>query len=108
MVILILLAAALAAAAQTPRSVSDGVYTQAQRLFGTFLFVPTALGAALLPSLARLAQASQEEFRRGSGGEGSHELRLKSRTIRTDLVPGLGGARGQLKTEAAKRDQSIQ
>ena len=41
-----------------------GVYSQAQKLFGTFLFVPTALGAALLPSLSRLAQASQTEFKR--------------------------------------------
>ena len=41
-----------------------GVYSQAQKLFGTFLFIPTALGAALLPSLARMAQASQTEFKR--------------------------------------------
>lgn len=41
-----------------------GVYSQAMRLFGTFLFVPTALGAALLPSLARLASADEAEFRR--------------------------------------------
>ena len=41
-----------------------GVYSQAQKLFGTFLFVPTALGVALLPSLSRLAQASQTEFKR--------------------------------------------
>ena len=41
-----------------------GVYSQSQKLFGTFLFVPTALGAALLPSLSRLAQASQTEFKR--------------------------------------------
>ncbi len=41
-----------------------GVYSQAQKLFGTFLFIPTALGAALLPSLARMAQAGQDEFRR--------------------------------------------
>ena len=40
-----------------------GVFTQAQKLFGTFLFLPTALGAALLPSLARLAEAGQEEMR---------------------------------------------
>ena len=43
---------------------SVGVYGQAQKLFGTFLFVPTALGAALLPSLTRMAQASPPEFRR--------------------------------------------
>ena len=41
-----------------------GIYSQAQKLFGTFLFVPTALGAALLPSLSRMAQASQTEFKR--------------------------------------------
>lgn len=40
-----------------------GVYSQASRLFGTFLFVPNAIGMALLPSLARLAEASAEEFR---------------------------------------------
>lgn len=40
-----------------------GVYSQAQKLFGTFLFVPTALGMALLPSLARMAEASEQEFR---------------------------------------------
>ena len=41
-----------------------GVLSQAQKLFGTFLFVPTALGAALLPSLSRMAQAGQEEFKK--------------------------------------------
>jgi O-antigen/teichoic acid export membrane protein len=40
-----------------------GVYSQASRLFGTFLFVPNAIGMALLPSLARLASASATEFR---------------------------------------------
>ncbi len=41
-----------------------GVYSQAYKLFGTFLFIPTALGTALLPSLARLADAAPAEFRR--------------------------------------------
>jgi O-antigen/teichoic acid export membrane protein len=41
-----------------------GVYGQAWRLFGTFLFVPTALGTALLPSLARMADYAPQEFRR--------------------------------------------
>ena len=40
-----------------------GVYSQAQRLFSAFLFVPNALGMALLPSLARMAEASEDEFR---------------------------------------------
>ena len=44
-----------------------GVYSQAQRLFGTFLFVPTALGTALLPSLSRLAGSSPAEFQRVQG-----------------------------------------
>lgn len=42
-----------------------GVYSQAQRLFGAFLFVPIALGSALLPSLARMAEvAGTDELRR--------------------------------------------
>lgn len=41
-----------------------GVYSQAMRLQGTFLFIATAIGWALLPSLARLADASAEDFRR--------------------------------------------
>jgi O-antigen/teichoic acid export membrane protein len=41
-----------------------GIYAQATKLFGTFQFVPTALGAALLPSLSRLAHASLDDFRR--------------------------------------------
>ncbi len=40
-----------------------GVYSQAQRLFSAFLFIPNALGMALLPSLARMAEASEQEFR---------------------------------------------
>ncbi|MCS6777626.1 MAG: oligosaccharide flippase family protein [Chloroherpetonaceae bacterium] len=40
-----------------------GVYSQARRLFGTFLFIPTAIGMALLPSLARLAEVGEAEFR---------------------------------------------
>ena len=43
---------------------SVGVFSQAQKLFGTFLFVPTALGAALLPSLSRMAGAGHAEFKR--------------------------------------------
>jgi O-antigen/teichoic acid export membrane protein len=42
---------------------SVGVYTQAIRLQGTFLFIPTALGTALLPSLTRLADVSATEFK---------------------------------------------
>ena len=41
-----------------------GVYSQAQRLVGTFMFVPTAIGAALLPALSRLADTDAEEFDR--------------------------------------------
>lgn len=40
-----------------------GVYSQSQRIFGTFLFFPTAIGSALLPSLSRLANADPAEFR---------------------------------------------
>jgi O-antigen/teichoic acid export membrane protein len=40
-----------------------GVFSQAQRLFGAFLFVPNALSMALLPSLARMADAGTSEFR---------------------------------------------
>ena len=39
-----------------------GVWSQAGRLCGTFLFLPTALGAALLPSMARLADSDPEEL----------------------------------------------
>ncbi len=39
-----------------------GVWAQAGRLCGTFLFLPTALGAALLPSMARLADSDPEEL----------------------------------------------
>ena len=40
-----------------------GAYTQSQRIFSSFLFVPTALGTALLPSLARLAASDENEFK---------------------------------------------
>jgi O-antigen/teichoic acid export membrane protein len=40
-----------------------GVYSQAQRLFGTVMFIPTALSMALLPSMARLADTSPMLFR---------------------------------------------
>jgi O-antigen/teichoic acid export membrane protein len=40
-----------------------GVYSQSQRIFGTFLFIPTAIGSALLPSLSRLVAAAPSEFR---------------------------------------------
>ena len=41
-----------------------GVYSQAVKLLGTFLFLPTAVGYALLPSLTRLADADRETFAR--------------------------------------------
>lgn len=41
-----------------------GVYAMSQRLLGTFMFVPNALGIALLPSLARLADADRAQFQR--------------------------------------------
>jgi O-antigen/teichoic acid export membrane protein len=40
-----------------------GVLSQATKLCGTFMCIPTALSAALLPSLARLAEASPAEFK---------------------------------------------
>ena len=40
------------------------VYSQANRLTGTLLFFPTALGMALLPSLTRLAENSPDQIRR--------------------------------------------
>ncbi len=40
-----------------------GVLSQATKLCGTFMCIPTALSAALLPSLARLAEASPTEFK---------------------------------------------
>lgn len=40
-----------------------GVYSQAYKLFGTFLFIPTSLGMALMPSLSRIVEARPEEFR---------------------------------------------
>lgn len=43
---------------------SVGVYNQAQKLLGTFLFIPTAIGSALLPSLTRLAESDYAGFRR--------------------------------------------
>lgn len=41
-----------------------GVYSQANKLLGTFLFLPSALGMAMLPSLARLADSSKSDFKR--------------------------------------------
>ena len=41
-----------------------GVYSQAVKLLGTFLFLPTAIGYALLPSLTRLADADALTFAR--------------------------------------------
>lgn len=40
-----------------------GVHSQGQRLYGTFLFVPTALAFALLPTLARMAHQAPEQLR---------------------------------------------
>lgn len=40
-----------------------GVHAQATRIFGTLLLVPTAIGYALLPSLARIASLNPAEFR---------------------------------------------
>lgn len=40
-----------------------GVFSQAQKLLGTFLFLPTAIGAALLPALARLADHHPDHLR---------------------------------------------
>ncbi len=40
-----------------------GVFAQAMRLQGTFLFIPTAIGTALLPSLTRIVTASSTEFK---------------------------------------------
>ena len=39
-----------------------GIYWQAVKLFGAFLFIPTALGMALLPSLSRLGEADKKEM----------------------------------------------
>ena len=39
-----------------------GIYGQALKLFGTFLFIPTALGMALMPSLARLGEEDKEQI----------------------------------------------
>lgn len=41
-----------------------GQFNQALRLQGTLMFVPTAIGSAMLPSLARLSDSSEQEFRR--------------------------------------------
>jgi O-antigen/teichoic acid export membrane protein len=41
-----------------------GVVGQVGKLFGTFMFIPTALVSAILPSLARLAEANMAEFNR--------------------------------------------
>jgi O-antigen/teichoic acid export membrane protein len=41
-----------------------GEYNQVIRLGGTFLFLPVAIGTALLPSLARLADVNPDDFRR--------------------------------------------
>ncbi len=40
-----------------------GVYSQAIKFQGTFLFVPVAIATAMLPSLARLADANRKEFK---------------------------------------------
>ncbi len=41
-----------------------GAHAQASRLFGTFLFVPTVIGYAMLPAMSRLAEVNPQEFRR--------------------------------------------
>lgn len=41
-----------------------GVYSQAIKFQGSFLFVPVAIGTAMLPSLARLADSDTGELRR--------------------------------------------
>jgi O-antigen/teichoic acid export membrane protein len=41
-----------------------GEYNQVTRLGGTFLFLPVAIGTAMLPSLARLADVNPGDFRR--------------------------------------------
>jgi O-antigen/teichoic acid export membrane protein len=41
-----------------------GEYNQVIRLGGTFLFLPVAIGTALLPSLARLADVNPGDFRK--------------------------------------------
>ncbi len=41
-----------------------GVYSQAIKFQGSFLFVPVALGTAMLPSLARIADLDKAEFRK--------------------------------------------
>ncbi len=41
-----------------------GVFSQALRLQGTFLFIPTAIGMALLPSLTRLTDVDEVEFKK--------------------------------------------
>lgn len=55
-----------------------GVYQQSVRLVGTFMFVPSAIGMALLPSLARMADA---------GGEGLK--RMQQRVLVAVMVLGL-------------------
>jgi O-antigen/teichoic acid export membrane protein len=40
-----------------------GVLSQTQKLQGTLLFLPTAVGTALLPTLARIADTDREQFR---------------------------------------------
>lgn len=40
-----------------------GVLSQTQKLQGTLLFLPTAVGTALLPTLARIADTNREQFR---------------------------------------------
>lgn len=39
-----------------------GIYSQALRLQGTFLFIATALATAMLPALARLAESDEARF----------------------------------------------
>ncbi len=41
-----------------------GVYSQSQKLLGAFLFIPTAIASALLPSISRLAETDYPAFRR--------------------------------------------
>ena len=41
-----------------------GVYSQAIKFQGSFLFVPVAIGTAMLPSLARLADSDTAELRK--------------------------------------------
>jgi O-antigen/teichoic acid export membrane protein len=55
-----------------------GVFSNAQKLIGTFMFVSAAISSALLPSMARMADRSPEELRN-----------LETRIIETLIVLGL-------------------